>query len=202
MTGFIPIKRGSNTPYTASVNRYYVPSTDATALFIGDPVSLAGSADPLGNYPTVVKSTLAANNQWCGIVVGVLPITSELVSSPALLVPYRVASTNAYVLVADDPDQMFMIGEDALGAALAAVDVGNLGISIQTAAGSTVYGRSGIQLDSSTFPAGTATGQIKLLGKVDRPDLSLGTGTTSTAFWRVKINEAMHELATPATTEP
>jgi len=57
-------------------------------------------------------------------------------------------------------------------------------------------------LDSSSCPSGTATGQLKLMGKVNRPDLELATGTTSTALWRVKINGAMHELVAPATTEP
>lgn len=202
MAGLIPIKRGSNTPYTAGVNRYFIPASDATAVFVGDPVSLAGSADTLGKYPTVLKGTLAANNQWCGVVVAVLPITAESVNTVPSIVTFRAASTAAYVLVADDPDQEFMCDEDGLGASLAAADVGNLGILIQTAAGSTVYGRSGMQLDSSTFVAGTATGQLKLLGLIDRPDQVLGTGTQAGAFFRVKINEAMHELATPATTEP
>jgi hypothetical protein len=202
MTGFIPVKRNSNTVYTAGVSRYFVPASDGTALYIGDPVSLAGSADTLGKYPTVTAATLAANNQWCGVVVAVLPVSDELkTTSPSLDRVYRPASTAAYVLVADDPDQEFMIGEDAVGAALAAADIGNLGIAI-TATANTTYGRSQIVLDSSTFVSGTATGQLKLLGMVDRPDLSLGSGTTSSALWRVKINEAMHELATPATTEP
>jgi hypothetical protein len=200
MTGFIPVKRGSNTPYSAGTNRYYVPSSDSTALYPGDPVSLAGSADALGNYPSVTKATYAAGNQWLGIVVAVLPVTDETKTTTPLTVPYRAASTAAYVLVCDDPDQEYMIGEDGAGAVLVVGDVGNLGIAVAGTA-NTTYGRSGALLDSSSFPSGTATGQIKLLGKVNRPDLELGTGTTSTALWRVKINEAMSELATPGTTE-
>lgn len=202
MTGFIPVKRNSNTVYTAGVSRYYVPSTDATALYLGDPVALAGSADALGKYPTVTLATLTANSQWLGVVVAVLPVSDELkTTTPNLDRIYRPASTAAYILVADDPDQEFIIGEDAAGAAIAAADVGNLGIAV-TASANTSYGRSGIVLDSSSFVSGTATGQLKLLGLVDRADLILGTGTTAGALFRVKINEAMHELATPATTEP
>lgn len=199
MSGLIPVRRGSNTPYVASVNRYFVPATDGTALYIGDPVALAGSADTAGKYPTVTKGTLTANNAWCGVVVGVLPVSPELQTSAPLTVPYRAASTAAYILVADDPDQEFIIGEDAVGAAIEANDLGNLGILVAGGGGSTVYGRSSAVLDSSSFDSGTATGQVILLGLVDRPDLVLGTGTTTGAYFRVKINEAMHELATPST---
>jgi hypothetical protein len=201
MTGFIPVKRGSNTPYTAGVNRYFIPASDGTAVYIGDPVAFAGSADTQGNYPSVTKATYTANNQWLGVVVGVLAVTDETKTSTPLTVPYRAASTAAYVLVADDPDQEFIIGEDGAGAVLVVGDVGNLGIAVAGTA-NTTYGRSGALLDSSSFPSGTATGQLKLLGKVNRPDSELGSGTTSTAMWRVKINGAMHELVTPGTTEP
>lgn len=202
MSGLIPVKRGSNTPYVGSVSVYYVPSSDGTAIYPGDPVSLAGSADALGNYASVTAGTLAANNQWVGVMVGVLPTKEEIkTTAPLTNVVYRAASTAAYILVADDPDQEFIAAEDAAGAALAVADVGNLGILVAGTADST-YGRSGKKLDSSSFPAGTATGQLKLLGKVNRPGMELGSGTTSTAYWRVKINEAMHELATPGTTEP
>src|SRR5688572_21021910 len=130
MTGLIPVKRGSNTPYVGSMSVYFVPSTDGTAIYPGDPVARAGSADTLGNYATVTAGTLAANNQWVGVMVGVLPTKEELKTSAPLTVAYRAASTAAYILVADDPDQEFIAAEDALGAALAAADVGNLGILI------------------------------------------------------------------------
>jgi len=201
MTGLIPVRKGSGTPYSASVHKYYVPSSDGTALYIGDPVALAGSADAVGNFASVTRGTLSAGSQWLGVVVAVLPVSEELKTATPLTVTYRAASTAAYVLVADDPDQEFICAEDGAGAVLVVGDIGNLGILV-TGSGSNTYGRSGLKLDSSSFPSGTATGQLKLMGKVNRPDLELGTGTTSTALWRVKINGAMHELVAPATTEP
>ena len=112
MTGLIPVRTGTGV-ITGRVRRYFVSSSDSTALFIGDPVAILGTnTETQGHYPTVTKATLTANSQWVGSVVGVLPVTDELKTSTPLVVPYRAASTNAYVLVADDPDQEFEIGED------------------------------------------------------------------------------------------
>jgi len=200
MTGLIPVAKNSNSYYTAGVRRYFVPAADATALFIGDPVTLAGSADTSGKYQTVTRATLAAGNQLVGAVVAVQVVSDELKTTIANLDrTYRPASTAAYVWVADDPDQEFIIGEDEVGAALVAVDMGNLGILVAGGGGSTVYGRSSHVLDSSSFPAGTATGQFLLLGLVDRADFALGGDGQ---LFRVKINGAMHELVTPPTAQP
>ena len=197
MTGLIPVRRGSNTPYSGGVSRYFVSASDSTALFIGDPVAIEGTnTETQGHYPTVTKATLTANNQWVGSVVAVLPVTDENKTSEPLRVAYRAASTAAYVLVADDPDQEFIIGEDEGGAAIVTGDLGNLGLVVAGSGGSTIYGTSSAVLDSSSFDSGTATGQVILLGMVDRADFSLGGDGQ---LFRVKINEAMHQLATPAT---
>lgn len=197
MTGLIPVKRGSNTPYSAGVNRYFVSSSDSTALYVGDPVAIAGTnTETEGHYPTVTKATLTADNAWVGVVVAVLPVTDELKTSEPLKVPYRAASTDAYVLVADDPDQEYVIGEDTTGAAIVTGDIGNLGLVVAGSGGSTVYGTSSAVLDSSSFDSGTANGQVQLLGLVHRADFALGDAG---ALFRVRINPAQHQYATADT---
>lgn len=192
MTGLIPYKHGHSAPYTGSVNMYYVPSSDSTALFIGDPVALAGSGNSEGQYPDVTKATLTANSPWVGVVVGVLPVSGKNRQGTPLEVPYRAASTAAYVLVADDPDQEFVIGEDEAGAAIEAADIGNLGLVVAGSGGSTIYGISSAVLDSSSFDTtGTANGQVKLIGLVDRVDFELGGDGQ---LFRVKINSAQHSF--------
>lgn len=198
MTGLIPFRDAHGKPYNGAANRYYVSASDATALFIGDPVAISGTnTETAGKYRTVTKATLTANNAWAGVVVGVEPVSPETVTTaPNLEYKHRPASTAMYVLVADDPGLEFVIGEDEAGAAIVTGDLGNLGLVVAGSGGSTAYGTSSVVLDSSSFDAGTATGQVVLLGMVDRADFGLGGDGQ---LFRVKINEAMHQLATPGT---
>jgi hypothetical protein len=175
--GARPVKHLSGSPYNGQCNKYFVPATDNTAIFIGDFVKSGGSADADG-VPTVAQA--AAGDALRGAVVGVIPDTAD-----SLI--YRAASTARYVLVADDPDLIFEIQEDGVGAALALVDVGE-NADIVVAAGNTTTGTSGMELDSSDHK--TATAQLRILGFVQRPDNVPGVANAKVL---VRINE--HELA-------
>lgn len=201
MSGLIPVRDAAGKPYNGACTRYFVSDQDSTALFIGDPVTISNTnAETAGNYRTVTKATLSANNLWCGVVVGVEPVSPETVNTaPSLQNKHRPASTSMYVLVADDPGLEFIVKEDADTTPIAASALGNLGIAAAGAGGNTAYGRSSVVLDSSSFASGTATGQLILLGKVNSADNDL-YGVSSAAGWfKVKINEAMHLLSTPPT---
>jgi len=176
VAGLRPVKHISGSPYNGQCNKYYIPSSDGTAVFIGDAVKSGGSADTDG-VPTVIQA--AAGDTIRGVVVGVIPETAD-----SLI--YRAASTARYVLVADDPDLLFEVQEDSVGGATALVDVGE-NADIIVAAGSTTTGTSGMQLDSSTH--GTGSAQLRIMGFIQRPDNAQGTN----AKLLVKINE--HELA-------
>lgn len=152
--GLRPVRYKSGAPYNGAANTYFVPATDSTALFVGDPVLIAGSADATG-VATVARA--AAGARITGIVVGFQPTTAAGV----LETGFRAASTAAYVLVADDPDLVFEAREDAIGGALAATSVG-LNVDLAAAAGSTVTRKSGYLLDSST--AATTVGQVRIFG--------------------------------------
>lgn len=160
--GLRPVKHLDGSPYNGMANRYYVPSSDSTAIFLGDAVKSAGSADADG-VPSVAQA--AAGDTLLGVVVGIEPQTDESLN-------YRVASTERYVYVADSPDLVFEIQEDG---AVAVTAVGN-NADIVVAAGSTAGGgRSNMELDSST--AGTATAQLRILGHVQRADNEVGTNS-------------------------
>lgn len=159
-TGFRPVKYRSGAPYNGAANMYFVPASDGTALYIGDPVIIAGSADANG-LATVTRATAAGGNAITGTVVGIVP-------SPTITTKHRPASTAAYVLVADDPNLVFECQEDAVGGALAAADVG-LNADMIAGSGSTVTGLSGFQLDTST-KATTNTLQWRIEGFVQRVD--------------------------------
>lgn len=171
--GLVPYASRGGKPYDGAANKYYVPASDSTALFLGDPVKLAGSADATGRYATVTRA--AAGDPILGVVVGV---ADPLVDSPI----YRAASTATYVLVADDPDLVFLIQEDGDGGTLAATSVG-LNANVVAGTGSTYTGRSGFLLDSSSANT-TNTLDFQIIGLAPMEDNVLG----SYAKWLVKPN--------------
>lgn len=165
--GLMPVRYASGAPYTGACNRYYVPASDGTALFRGDPVILAGSADANG-VPDVTRATAGSAGRITGVVVGV-------VNDASITGKHRPASTAGYVLVADDPNLLFEIQDDSVGGNLAATDIG-LNADLASGTGSTVTGLSGFELDTST-KATTATLQLRIEGLVQRPDVEVGANT-------------------------
>lgn len=186
VNGFRPVKHLNGSPYNGQANWYYIPSTDSTAVFVGDLVKLAGSASADG-YPTVAQAA-ASDTKIIGVVVGLKPDPTNL-NVPI----YRAASTNRYVLVADAPDIIYEAQEDAVGGAAAAADIG-LNCDVIVGAGSTTTGASGMQIDTST-KATTSTLPLRLVGFVDRIDNEIGSAN---AKMLVMINS--HGLNSVGTT--
>jgi hypothetical protein len=171
--GLKPVKMLGSAYMSGGEEVFFVPATDGTALFIGDPVVKAGSADANG-VATVTRA--AASGSISGVVTGFLP------DSTGAIPRSRAASTACYVLVCTDPNIEYEVQEDAVGGALAAVDVG-LNADIIVAAGNTYSAQSGVMLDTST-KATTSTLPLKILGFSQRPDNIIG----AKAKVRVRIN--------------
>lgn len=178
--GLKPVRMANGDPYNGCVDMFYVPASDGTALYVGDPVILAGSADTAG---VASVTRCAAGDAITGAVVGFADPTS-------MTAGYRAASTAAYPLVCHGADVLFEIQEDADGGALAAADVG-LNASIIVAAGSAYAKRSGVQLDTST-KATTATLALKIVGFAQRPDNAIGAN----ANVLVRLNKVTDDAAT------
>lgn len=152
--GLVPVRYASGAPYNGACNRYFVPASDGTALFNGDPVIINGTGDTNG-VPGCIIATAGATNRITGVVVGFEPLTT-----PTTPLGYRAASTACYVLVADDPNLLFEIQEDAVGGALAVTDIG-LNADLVAGTGSTYTKQSAWQLDTSTKGTG-ATLQMRI----------------------------------------
>lgn len=203
INGFRPVKHTSGAPYNGQGNIYFVPASDATALFVGDPVVLAGSADDNG-IATVTRA--AAGAAVLGVVVGVIPAKLDPVAgkmstgSMTLDTPqYRVASTAQYVLVEDAPDVIYEVELANAGSAYTylVADVG-LNADAHYATGSTSTGVSACSLNTAT-KATTATLQFKILGAVQRVDNETVTGTSTAVKVLAKINNATFGNGTGAT---
>jgi len=144
--GFKPVKNLNGSPWNGKVNVYYVPSTDATAIFKGDAVKSAGSADATGKYPTVTQATAGAAVR--GVVIGFGDNPNVMTNPDNPMRAYRPASTAMYAFVVDDPQVIFEVQEDSDGAALAVAAVG-LSTNFVVGSGSTATGKSAMELDSS-----------------------------------------------------
>ncbi|MCP4613026.1 MAG: hypothetical protein GY845_30400 [Planctomycetes bacterium] len=181
--GAVPVGHLNGSPWNGKFRMYYVPSTDSTAIFIGDFVKSAGSADATGKYPTVAQA--AAGDAIRGVVIGFASQPQVAFDVTDLGRAYRPASTAMYAAVVDDPDVIFEVQEDSDAGAIAATAIGN-NADVVVGSGDTTTGLSAMELDSSDVA--TSTAQLRILGVVDREDNELGTN----AKLLVLINE--HEL--------
>lgn len=182
--GLSPFGYLNGSPWNGQARMYCIPSTDSTnAYAIGDPVVLAGSADAKG-IPTVTLATAGYGNAITGVIVGAGGIVyggpgANPNNLNTTVVPVTKAQ-NYYVLVADDPNILFMAQEDSVGNNLAATDVGS---NIDLVAGTNSGYLSGWMIDSSTANTGS-TRQLQLMQFVQTPDNAIGTY----GRWVVRIN--------------
>lgn len=181
--GLKPVKYLNGAPWNGKARMYYIPATDSTAVFVGDAVKSAGSADALGKYATVAQ--VAAAGIIRGVVIGFSDQPHVAFDTTNLYRSYRPASTAMYCLVVDDPNVIFEVQEDNGANDIAATMVG-LNIDLIVGSGDTASGKSGMELDSSSTASTTL--QCRILGLVDREDNAMGAH----AKWEVLINE--HEF--------
>lgn len=140
------------------VREYYIPASNAVALFEGDVVKLSGTDDdPLHEVSGITQ--FATGDVALGVVVGFRP-------QPALpYTAYRTASVGMYVEVCDDPLAIYEVQEDAVGGAVSAANVSAMySADLIIAAGSTATGLSGIMLDSNTAAAAITNLDVKIIG--------------------------------------
>ena len=180
--GLWPERKVSGQPWSGAANIYYVPSTYATALYLGDPVVPLGTADANG-IPIVQLATAGSSNNLVGCMVGIVNGGEPIIPVTRDLPIYRQASVSTYILVVDDPEMLFSIQESANMGAGAAWSNANL----LSGTGSTVTGYSGWQLDSSTSNT-TNTLQMRVLTPLRQANNVVGTNCK----WLVRIN--LHSL--------
>lgn len=172
--GLRPIKHRNGATYNGAINPYYIPSTYATALFIGDAVIKTGTSNTagvtlpsagefaIGTLPEINAAAAGDGNRITGVIVGFSPDPAGLDRK------HNPASTERIAYVCDDPDVIFEIQADG---AVPAASVGLNAVLIATHSGSTTTGLSGMELDTtSDVPAADASNQLLILRQVNRPD--------------------------------
>ncbi len=187
--GLRPVRYLTGAAWTGAANPYYVPGNYGTALFLGDPVTINGdsndaevSAAGAGTFASgmlaeIVITTLADGNQCTGVVVGVFPTSSASL-------PYKPASTEAIVMVSDDPNLIYQIRDD--GATVLTVDSIGLNAIMESGTGDTSTGRSAYVLDTNgDVPEVNASNMLTILNMSRIPDNELLVN----AVWDVRINQ-------------
>lgn len=181
--GLRPKRYAWGAPYNGACNHYF--ATGATgAIFIGDPVVLAGSANTTvvqgyqpGTLPTVTVAADGDGDPIHGVCVGVLHVTRDSTI-------YRADSTDRIILVADDPNIVFEVQIDTASTDWAATDVGSYA-NLKVGTGSTITGKSGWTGDTTDGPdAADPSNQLLIMRLANRPDNEIG----EFGVWEVLIN--------------
>lgn len=166
--GFIPINL-----HPDRVHRYYKDAT-AGIIGIGDPVIRGtNSSDPQG-YPEIVRAT--TGSAITGVVIDIEPIRDNLNQSG-----YLAAADVGYVLVADYPDQEFIVQDNGGATGIVVTDIGEHIDSITAVNADTTIGQSLYQIDTEA-QATDNTWRIERL--YDQPGNEVGAN----AIWVVKPN--------------
>lgn len=180
--GLRPVS-GVNGQYVTGAPRLYSTAAgDGTALYIGDPVKLAGTAQFINGQTFTDVTRAATGDVIVGVVTGAFADTRDSLM-------YRAASTARLVFVDDDPNTMFEAQQVTGGTALTANDIG-LNVNFVVGAGSTYTGWSGTTIDNTT-EATTNTLDLKIVGLPNRadndPGTAVSTGADASKFY-VRIN--------------
>lgn len=184
-SGLSPVQYMNGSPWNGQARLYSIAASYNTALAIGDPVDMSGTADTNG-VPGIVLATAGNTNPIVGAIVGLGKYEGGIFNPQNLDQIIRPASDPAvwYAMVADDPHILFEIQDIGTGTPLAAVDVG---LNVDLVAGTNNGYVSGWLLNNAA-KAVTATYQMRLMGLIRRQDNAIG----QYGKWLAKIN--LHRL--------
>lgn len=193
--GFVPLRAMDGSGWRGLIRTYYVPSSDGTAIYVGDVVKHNGSSGAAGltiygqnceGMPQVIRVSAGTTGQdIVGVVVGFSP------NQDSLMTKHRAASTNRLVYVVPVENVIFEVQEDAATTPVAAASIG-LNAAFTTTAGSATTGVSAMALDSDSVNT-TATLPLKVLRLVPRVGNALnadGAGTDPARF-EVQFNTSL-----------
>ena len=180
--GLFPIRQ----PFGNIPINYYRANT-AIAMYRFQPVVLNNSGQ-------VQVAQIIGASGILGSIVGFLDSSkASLPSDMALLTAgaFLPSSADAYVAVADDPGQYFIMEEDTGGTLIGSANSSGQTVHFTYLAttGNTTTGVANVLIDRSTLAADTG-GVFTLIGPADNINSDGTTNTPTSAFakWIVKIN--------------
>lgn len=187
--GFSPIIYGTSGTNNQQVRVYWIPSTDTSAYYIGDVVKTATGSDANG---TNKIAKCASGDTPRGVLMGVLqanPNSPTLVGTNIDLTITSVPASKTadyYVMVNDDPDQVYVIQGDST--TFTSADA-NKNASYTVATPSYANQLSASVLTSTTTSSAAA---LKIVGFEQIPNTTVG------AYARFMVIFNQHEFNRPS----
>ena len=175
--GFSPSRKRGNNPNAIGTNEYPIASGYAANIFTGDLVRINA-----GNLQTVTDT----NEVVQGVFMGCRYVENGEQKFKSYF-PSGTSTTDAYGIVADDPNQVFEVQADA---SVTAGDLfGSQNFGVVLGAGSTFTGKSGHSIDASTRTSGIA--MVRALDSVNEPGNQISVGTER-AFLKLNARLVQH----------
>jgi hypothetical protein len=186
--GLRPYSMKSGAPYNGATRTYYVPASNPTALFIGDPVTTVTNSSDGNGVQTVQIATAGASGTILGAFQGITNNAGQrVITLQQTATPYLPAGVAAYVHVCDDPDTLYLVQEDSAASAFMVSGASGRNGLMLAGTGSTLTSNSGWTMQSASL-ATTAAHQLRIVQLLQQPDNAIGVY----AKWLVKINAGIH----------
>ena len=190
--GLKPIGLLGGMPFAGSTREFLIKSGYATAIFNGDVVGLGDVANSTDDG-YLVREAVASEVNPIGVFLGCSytdPNTGQLTFNQYY--PGSIAASDIKAVVSVNPFTLYEVQADG---AIAQTQLGMTIDLVQTQAGSTVTGNSGIQLDASTASVG---GECwKIVDFVERVGSAIGDAKTDVI---VMMNQTEHAFLADAIT--
>ena len=171
-------------PFAGSTREFLIKSGYATAIFNGDVVGLADTANSTDDG-YLVREAVASEVNPIGVFLGCSytdPSTGQKTFKQYY--PGSIAASDIKAVVSANPFTLYELQADG---AIAQTQLGMTADLVQTQAGSTATGNSGIQLDASTASVG---GECwKIVDFVERVGSEIGDAKTDVI---VMMNQTEH----------
>jgi len=165
-----------------SMGTYKIATAYNTAIFRGDPVVRTGTTNE-------INVGAASSTAFIGVFEGVEYTDASGNRVFSHYYPASTTMTDVTAHVYDDPYISFSVQHNNDGGTPAITDYGNTA-DIAYTAGSTVSGRSKVELDTGDVGTGI---NLKILGPIDDPDNAVGN------WQRVEVLLNEHELRSALT---
>ncbi len=172
--GLVAVQRNGSAEWRNNLSVYQVAANTTAAMYVGDPVIKVTSSADVNGINGVVLATAGTNHAITGAIQGFLGTGVAQLGQPGAASffglsgtpgpAYKPANATAvyYVLVSDDPNQLYAIQSNDSGGAPAATVVGK-NANLATGSGSQYTGWSGWQLAANQI-ATTSTYQVNIKG--------------------------------------
>ncbi|MEK9694089.1 MAG: hypothetical protein VW235_14315 [Rhodospirillaceae bacterium] len=187
--GFSPSRKRGNNPNAIGTNEYPIASGYGANIFTGDLVRInAGNLEVITTVTEVVQ----------GVFMGCRYVENGEQKFKAYF-PSGTSTTDAYGIVADDPNQVFEVQADA---SVTAGDLyGSQNFAVTLGSGSTFTGKSGHGVEAATRTTGIA--MVRTLDSVNEPGNQV-TDADERAYLKINTRLVQHtdNFLTPVVTAP